>query len=98
GVAGLAVDDIGWNDVGNWEAVYNLARKDGQANTRVGDLVLEDSRGNYVDAGKTVALVGIENLVIVDTPDALLVAHRSRAQDVSKIVKKLEENGREALL
>ncbi len=98
GVAGLAVDDIGWNDVGSWEAVYNLAKKDGQANARGGDLVLEDSRGNYVDAKKTVALVGVENLVIVDTPDALLVAHRSRAQDVSKIVKTLEKNGREDLL
>ena len=97
-VAGLALDDIGWNDVGSWEAVYNLAKKDGQANTRTGDIVTHDSRGNYVDAQKTVALVGVENLVIVDTPDALLVAHRTRAQDVSKIVKKLEENGREDLL
>jgi mannose-1-phosphate guanylyltransferase len=97
-VAGLAVDDIGWNDVGSWEAVYNLAKKDAQANTRSGNLVLEDSRGNYVDAQKTVALVGVENLVIVDTPDALLVANRSRAQDVSKIVKMLEKSGREDLL
>jgi len=98
GVAALAVDDIGWNDVGSWEAVYNLAKKDAQANTRSGNLVLEDSRGNYVDAQKTVALVGVENLVIVDTPDALLVANRSRAQDVSKIVKMLEKSGREDLL
>jgi mannose-1-phosphate guanylyltransferase len=97
-VAGLAVDDIGWNDVGSWEAVYNLAKKDAQANARGGDVVIEDSRGNYVDARKTVALVGVENLVIVDTPDALLVAHRSRAQDVSRIVKTLEKNGREDLL
>jgi len=98
GVAGLAVDDIGWNDVGSWEAVYELAKKDGQANARNGDLILEDSRGNYVDAKKTVALMGVENLVIVDTPDALLIADRRRAQDVSKIVKTLEKNGREDLL
>jgi mannose-1-phosphate guanylyltransferase len=98
GVAGLAVDDIGWNDVGSWEAVYNLAKKDARANSRGGDLVVEDSHGNYVDAKKTVALVGVENLVIVDTPDGLLVAHRSRAQDVSKIVKTLEKSGREDLL
>jgi mannose-1-phosphate guanylyltransferase len=97
-VAGLAVDDIGWNDVGSWEAVYSLAKKDAQANARAGDVVIEDSRGNYIDARKTVALVGVENLVIVDTPDALLVAHRSRAQDVSRIVKTLEKNGREDLL
>ena len=98
GVAGLAVDDIGWNDVGSWEAVYNLAKKDAQSNARGSDLALEDSHGNYVDARTTVALVGVENLIIVDTPDALIVARRDRAQDVSKIVKTLEKNGREELL
>jgi hypothetical protein len=61
-------------------------------------LIAENSRGNYVDAQKPVALVGVENLVIVDTPDALLVASRSSAQDVSKIVKRLDAQGREELL
>jgi mannose-1-phosphate guanylyltransferase len=97
-VAGLALDDIGWSDVGSWEAVYDLARKDANGNASRGALIAEDSRGNYVDAGKTVALLGVENLVIVDTPDALLVAHRSRAQDVSKIVKTLDGEGHEELL
>jgi mannose-1-phosphate guanylyltransferase/mannose-6-phosphate isomerase len=97
-VAGLALDDIGWSDVGSWEAVYDLARKDTNGNASRGDLIAEDSRGNYVDAGKTVALLGVENLVIVDTPDALLVAHRGRAQDVSKIVKTLDAAEREELL
>jgi mannose-1-phosphate guanylyltransferase len=97
-VVGLALDDIGWNDVGSWEAVYDLAEKDAQGNASTGDLIAEDSRGNYVDASKSVALVGVENLVIVDTPDALLVAHRSRAQDVSKIVKTLDSRKREELL
>jgi mannose-1-phosphate guanylyltransferase len=98
-VAGIAIDDIGWNDVGSWEAVYNLAQKDKAQNAvRGGDLVVENSRGNYVDAAKTVALVGVEDLVIVDTPDALLVAHRSKAQDVSKLVKTLEKQNREELL
>jgi len=97
-VAGLALDDIGWNDVGSWEAVYDLADKDANGNASRGDLIAEDSRGNYVDAKKTVALVGVENLVIVDTPDALLVGHRSKAQDVSKIVKTLEAQKREELL
>ena len=51
-----------------------------------------------MDAAKTVALVGVENMIIVDTPDALLVAQRSRAQDVSKVVKALESSGAEELL
>jgi mannose-1-phosphate guanylyltransferase len=97
-VAGLALDDIGWSDVGSWEAVYDLARKDAHGNACRGDLIAEDSRDNYVDANKTIALLGVENLVIVDTPDALLVAHRGRAQDVSKIVKRLDAAAREELL
>ena len=97
-VAGIAVDDIGWNDVGSWEAVYNLAEKDSEKNAARNGLVAEASYGNYVDANKLVALVGVENLVIVDTPDALLVTHRNKAQDVAKIVKALENQKREELL
>ena len=97
-VAGLPVDDIRWNDVGSWEAVYALASKDKNGNATRGDLVAEASSGNYVDAAKTVALVGVEDLVIVDTPDALLIAHRSKSQDVSKLVKTLEAKKREELL
>jgi mannose-1-phosphate guanylyltransferase len=97
-VAGLALDDIGWNDVGSWEAVYDLADKDASGNASRGELLAENSRGNYVDAQKPVALVGVENLIVVDTPDALLVAKRGAAQDVSKIVKTLDAKGREELL
>ncbi len=97
-VAGLAIDDIGWSDVGSWEAVYALAAKDKDQNASRGDLVVENSRGNYVDAAKTVALVGVEDLIVVDTPDALLVAHRSQSQAVSKLVKTLEKKNREELL
>jgi mannose-1-phosphate guanylyltransferase len=97
-VKGLALDDIGWNDVGSWEAVYDLAKKDDAGNASTSRLISEDSHGNYVDAAKTVALVGVENMIIVDTPDALLVAQRSRAQDVSKVVKALESSGAEELL
>ncbi len=97
-VAGIALDDIAWNDVGSWEAVYSLARKDSNRNASRGDLVVEASNGNYVDAGKTVALVGVDDLIVIDTPDALLIAHRNRAQDVSKLVKTLEAKKREDLL
>ena len=97
-VAGIALDDIGWNDVGSWEAVYELTDKDGNGNASQGEIIAENSRGNYVSADKPVALVGVENLVIVDTPDALLVANRARSQEVSKIVKHLDAQKREELL
>lgn len=97
-VSGIALDDIGWNDVGSWKAVYDLAEKDNNNNASRGELVVEKSRGNYVDAEKVVALVGVDNLVIVDTPDALLVASRDQAQDVSKVVKTLDLQEREDLL
>ncbi len=97
-VAGMALDDIGWNDVGSWEAVYDLASKDANGNASKSELFSENSRGNYIDASKPVALVGVENLIVVDTPDALLVASRGRAQDVSKIVKMLDSKQRQDLL
>jgi mannose-1-phosphate guanylyltransferase len=97
-VTGIAVDDIGWNDVGSWEAVYSLTAKDDNGNAARNGTVAEASRGNYIDANKLVALLGVENLIIVDTPDALLIADRNRAQDVSKIVKALESQKREDLL
>jgi mannose-1-phosphate guanylyltransferase len=97
-VSGIALEDIGWSDVGSWEAVYDLAEKDHNANASRGELVVEQSHGNYVDADKIVALVGVDNLVIVDTPDALLVASRDHAQDVSKLVKTLDSQNRDDLL
>ncbi len=97
-ISDIAVDDIGWNDVGSWEAVYELARKDGSGNASKGELFAESSRDNYVDASKPVALVGVERLIVVDTPDALLIASRDKAQDVSKIVKMLDAHERETLI
>jgi mannose-1-phosphate guanylyltransferase len=98
GVSGIALDDIGWNDVGSWEAMYALAKKDAQGNASASSLVVENATGNYVDAKKTVALVGVNNLVIVDTPDALLIASREHSQNVSKLVKTLDAQKREELL
>jgi len=98
-VVGIACDDFGWNDVGSWDAVYELMPRDSSANAARSELLSADSTGNYVDCGKKiVALLGIKNLIIVDTPDALLVADRSRAQQVGDIVKLLEKNSREELL
>ena len=97
-VVGFATDDFGWNDVGSWNAVYELLPRDGSGNVFRGE-AWHDSSGNYVDAeGKLVALVGVKDLVIVDTPDALLIADRSRSQEVGDIVKKLEKLDRDDLL
>jgi mannose-1-phosphate guanylyltransferase len=97
-VAGFALDDVGWNDVGSWDAAYQLAEKDGNGNTMESEVIAESSHGNYIAATKLVALVGVNDLVVVDTADALLVARRGRAQDVSKVVKALQERKREELL
>jgi mannose-1-phosphate guanylyltransferase len=98
-VVGVACDDFGWNDVGSWDAVYDLLPRDGHRNVSRSELLLKDSTGNYVDCGKKlVALLGVNDLIIVDTPDALLVADRKLSQQVGDLVKMLEAKGREELL
>ncbi|HZL56537.1 MAG TPA: mannose-1-phosphate guanylyltransferase, partial [Bryobacteraceae bacterium] len=95
-VVGVPCDDFGWSDVGSWDAVYDLLPRDKNANAARSELLCADSTGNYIDCGKKiVALLGVKDLIIVDTPDALLVADRRRAQQVGDIVKLLEENNRE---
>ncbi len=99
GVVGLAADDIGWNDVGSWNAVYELHARDADGNVARTGAIFAQSSGNYVEApGKLAALIGVRDLVIVDTPDALLVADRSKAQQVSDLVKALERLKRDDLL
>ena len=98
-VFGVAADDIGWNDVGSWNAVYELQAREDGANVFRGDVISERSSGNYVDApGKLVALLGVDNLVIVETEDALLIADRGQSQQIGEIVKILEKQKRDYLL
>lgn len=98
-VAGIAAGEIGWNDVGSWNAVYELSRRDQAGNAARTDALFEASTGNFVDApGKLTAVIGVRDLVIVDTPDALLVADRNQAQQVSALVKTLERLKRDELL
>mgnify|MGYP000123800348 CR=1 FL=1 len=99
GVVGFAAGDIGWSDLGSFEAVYELLGKDAAGNASRGELLALDARGNYVDgSGRLVALLGVEDLIVVDTPDALLVTRRADAQRVGEIVKALESRGRSELL
>ncbi|MBI5585304.1 MAG: mannose-1-phosphate guanylyltransferase [Deltaproteobacteria bacterium] len=91
--------DFGWNDVGSWEAVYQLEARDGQGNCFQGPVVTLDSTGCLVySPRKLVALLGVQNLVVVETPDALLICPRERSQEVKKIVELLEKKGDPSLL
>ncbi len=99
-VVGFVAGDIGWNDVGSWNAIYELLPKDARGNAARGETLIEDGSGNLVDAapGKLVALLGVEGLVVVDTPDALMVCRREDAQRVGELVKLMEKQGRVDLL
>ncbi|MGC9359978.1 MAG: mannose-1-phosphate guanylyltransferase [Anaerolineae bacterium] len=88
--------DMGWNDVGSWASVYDMLPHDddGSACLECEDLITIESRGNLVHAPqKLVTAIGVEDLVIVDTPDALLILPRARAQQVSELVKLLRARG-----
>jgi mannose-1-phosphate guanylyltransferase len=98
-IVGFACPEFGWNDVGSWEAVYNLLPRDRAGNVDRTPVLLEEAEGNYVDApGKLVALVHVKDLIVVDTPDALLICPRREAQKVSALVKALEKAGIDHLL
>ena len=98
-VHGITAGDFGWNDVGSWKAVYELLARDGCGNVIAHGSVCLDAHNNFVDArGKLVALLGVKDLIVVDTPDALLVAARDRAQQVGDVVKALEKRKRDDLL
>ncbi len=88
--------DAGWSDLGAWDAVWSVLPKDEQGNAHVGDVLTTDSSNTLVHAtSRLVALVGVQNLVVVETPDAVLVADRSRSQDVKHIVNALKQQQRE---
>ena len=90
--------NAGWNDLGAWEAVWDVAAKDDQGNACMGDVLSTDSRNTLVHASsRLVTLVGVDNLVVIETPDAVLVADRSRSQDIKHIVNVLGEQKREEL-
>jgi mannose-1-phosphate guanylyltransferase/mannose-6-phosphate isomerase len=87
--------DPGWSDVGTWNALWAISPKDARGNTSFGDVYLHDSAGCYVRAGKRhVAAIGLKDVVIVETGDALLVAAKDRSQDVKEAVVALEAKGR----
>lgn len=89
--------DFGWSDIGSWAAVKDLVPPDDSQNRALGEVIFVDSRNTFVQSeDRLVATVGVDNLMIIDTPDALLVAHPDKSQDVKKVVAKLKSKGHEA--
>jgi mannose-1-phosphate guanylyltransferase len=87
--------DAGWNDVGSWAALHDVLPADEHGNVLRGDVLLEDSDGCYVHAeSRLVAALGLKDIVIVETADAVLVAPRGKVQDVKKIVARIKAAGR----
>jgi mannose-1-phosphate guanylyltransferase/mannose-6-phosphate isomerase len=94
-LAAMLPIDVGWNDIGSWSSLWEVAPHDADGNFVNGDAVMIDTRNSYIHTEKSlISTIGVENLIIVDTPDALLVADRSRAQDVSTLVGKLKLSNR----
>ena len=86
----------GWSDLGAWDAVWQVLKKDASGNAHLGDVLTTDSRNTLVHAtSRLVSLVGVDNLIVIETPDAVLVADRTCCQDVKTIVAELHANGRE---
>jgi len=87
--------DAGWSDVGSWSALAQASDADGHGNVVHGDVLSEDTRGSYLYAeSRLVAVIGLTDHVVVETKDAVLVAPKSRVQDVKKLVLQLKERGR----
>lgn len=94
-LAAIVPASIGWNDVGSWTALKEVQANDAEGNATRGDVFLKDVKNTLIRAeSRFVAAVGVEDLLIVETGDAVLVAHRDRAQDVKSIVDHLKASGR----
>lgn len=88
--------DAGWNDLGAWDAVWQVGKQDAQGNVTSGDTLLTGTKNTLIHAStRLVSAVGVENLIIIETADAVLVAHRSNSQDVKHIVNQLDTQQRE---
>jgi mannose-1-phosphate guanylyltransferase/mannose-6-phosphate isomerase len=88
--------DCGWSDVGAWSALWDVGEPDADGNVTLGDVLVDDSRNNYLRSeSRLLAATGVEDLVVVETPDAVLVADKARVQDVKHIVTQLKAASRD---
>nr|WP_180205010.1 mannose-1-phosphate guanylyltransferase/mannose-6-phosphate isomerase [Pseudomonas sp. SbOxS1]NYU05021.1 mannose-1-phosphate guanylyltransferase/mannose-6-phosphate isomerase [Pseudomonas sp. SbOxS1] len=87
--------DAGWNDVGSWSAVWEIAEKDAQGNASRGDVMLEATRNAYVHAEhRMVSVLGLDDVIVVETADAVMVAAKDKAQDVKLLVDRIKQSAR----
>ncbi|MCO6058320.1 mannose-1-phosphate guanylyltransferase/mannose-6-phosphate isomerase [Pseudomonas sp. MOB-449] len=85
----------GWSDVGSWSSIWDVHDKDQDGNVTKGDVVVQDSHNCLVHGnGKLVSVIGLDDVVVVETKDAMMIAHKDRVQDVKKLVNKLDADGR----
>lgn len=88
--------DAGWSDIGSWSALWDVSPKDTHGNVFKGDVLSQASQNSYVHAdSRLVTLVGVDDLVVVETKDAVLVAHKDKVQDVKKIVEQIKNGSRQ---
>ena len=87
--------DAKWSDLGSWSSLWEVSEKDANQNVALGDVIVEDCAGClFQSETQLIAAIGLEDIVVIDTQDAVLVAHKDRVQDVKKVVDKLKETGR----
>lgn len=91
--------DVGWNDLGSWSSLWQSNQKDDNQNVIFGDVLAEQSQRNYIySSSRLVTVLGVENLIIVETKDAILVAHQDKSQEIKKVVEQLKKEQRIELL
>ncbi|MFW9438685.1 mannose-1-phosphate guanylyltransferase/mannose-6-phosphate isomerase [Xanthomonas euvesicatoria] len=86
--------DAGWNDVGSWSSLLDVSSQDAQGNAHHGDVIQLDCQNTYAYGSRLIAMVGLEDVVVVETPDAVLVGHRDRIQEVKDVVSQIKTAGR----
>ncbi len=86
--------DAEWNDVGSWSALWEVSDKDADGNACHGDVIALDCRNSYAYGNRLIAMVGLEDIVVVETDDAVFVGHKDRVQDVKEVVGQIKRNGR----
>ncbi|GGC83310.1 mannose-1-phosphate guanylyltransferase/mannose-6-phosphate isomerase [Marinobacter halophilus] len=93
--AAVVALDAGWSDIGSWSALWEVSEKDTNGNSFGGDVIAHDTESTLVRAeSRLVATVGVKDLIIIETKDALLVAHKDKVQDVKKVVERIKGDGR----
>lgn len=95
---GVIPVDIGWNDVGSWKALADISIVNAEGNSSISPICAIDSQNNYINTNKYTAIIGVDNLCIIETPDAILITTKDRTEDVKLVVERLKADERIDLL